>query len=687
MYFNHFNSPFRFWCYKVLPLVYDESLSYYEVLCKLTKVINDIGGVTEYQNQMIQEILAKLKDLDTGFTDEQLRRILDEMVANGEFDFLVDLITAKTYLNETVGLNPYGQIIFDSLIDISTLSEWGVQSMAMGVANNVPYLFVGISRANDNNPESRAIIYNLNTGLVSNSNSTYVGTMNSCGFNDIDKCFYVASGGDATRITKFDVNANIVGYVDFNLNAGWKAGGITFNRSNGNAIIAWYSTSGSNGQIRINEVENINTLTEISVDTYVKTATYTRPTHDEYGWSVGRQDIYNDGVYLYLPTYYKMRRTVNDNSSSITVRDSRQDVLTLSNFEYICTQHFDSPLEIESGEYFNGTYYALFNCSRSGVLLKSDVRMQNVYNKTLFKTTKMKYANSNYGPLTIYCNASNRNLFADGLSQSTGFNRLMTALIFTPPCMNVGGVEYNLTGNFIHNDFTDAFIGDMKERTVFTGGIGAVLPRITFSNCDRITINNCTIENKGTGTTSLYFFDCEAVALTDVTFKNTAANVTEIKLENSHMIINDKTGHDATGTACAKTIVKSGNSTVSGKFYPDISGSDYFDASTIDFDLDGYTGNLRGIMETTGLHIFGNINTGNGYSSGAVVATFPNTKQTLSSIHLGNANAEIFAVGNDGNPYILRFYLSRNRIEAPLAIPANVNLYVNSVINTPTLNV
>lgn len=34
---------FRFWCQKVLPLVYDDSLSYYEVLCKLTKFVNDLA--------------------------------------------------------------------------------------------------------------------------------------------------------------------------------------------------------------------------------------------------------------------------------------------------------------------------------------------------------------------------------------------------------------------------------------------------------------------------------------------------------------------------------------------------------------------------------------------------------------------------------------------------------------------
>lgn len=34
--------PFRAWCQKVLPLVYDDSLSYYELLCKVVKYINDI---------------------------------------------------------------------------------------------------------------------------------------------------------------------------------------------------------------------------------------------------------------------------------------------------------------------------------------------------------------------------------------------------------------------------------------------------------------------------------------------------------------------------------------------------------------------------------------------------------------------------------------------------------------------
>lgn len=46
----------RFWCQKVLPLVYDESLSYYEMLCKLAKHM----GQTETDVSALEEWLANL---------------------------------------------------------------------------------------------------------------------------------------------------------------------------------------------------------------------------------------------------------------------------------------------------------------------------------------------------------------------------------------------------------------------------------------------------------------------------------------------------------------------------------------------------------------------------------------------------------------------------------------------------
>lgn len=69
---------FRFWCQKVIPLIYDNSLSYYEVLCKvvdyLNKVIEDINEVPAYIDAKIAEALD----------DEHLRKLLEELVANIE---------------------------------------------------------------------------------------------------------------------------------------------------------------------------------------------------------------------------------------------------------------------------------------------------------------------------------------------------------------------------------------------------------------------------------------------------------------------------------------------------------------------------------------------------------------------------------------------------------------------------
>ncbi len=62
---------FKFWCQKVLPLVYDDSLSYYELLCKvveyLNHVINDINNIPNYINELI--------------SDEKLREIMTELLS------------------------------------------------------------------------------------------------------------------------------------------------------------------------------------------------------------------------------------------------------------------------------------------------------------------------------------------------------------------------------------------------------------------------------------------------------------------------------------------------------------------------------------------------------------------------------------------------------------------------------
>lgn len=47
---------FRFWCYKVLPLIYDDSLSYYEILCQMVTYINNLIETDKLQNDDIDKL-------------------------------------------------------------------------------------------------------------------------------------------------------------------------------------------------------------------------------------------------------------------------------------------------------------------------------------------------------------------------------------------------------------------------------------------------------------------------------------------------------------------------------------------------------------------------------------------------------------------------------------------------------
>lgn len=78
--------PFRYWCNKVLPMVYDDSLSYYELLCKVVKHLNDIGSGVNSLSENVQFVYEEfnkfIKDFD-GAVDEVVEESLDRFVREG----------------------------------------------------------------------------------------------------------------------------------------------------------------------------------------------------------------------------------------------------------------------------------------------------------------------------------------------------------------------------------------------------------------------------------------------------------------------------------------------------------------------------------------------------------------------------------------------------------------------------
>lgn len=78
---------FYFWCQKVLPLVYDDSLSYYEVLCKCVQYINSIIGDSNSIISNINELKKEVQivqnwidNYDTSYAETVLSKYIATMI-------------------------------------------------------------------------------------------------------------------------------------------------------------------------------------------------------------------------------------------------------------------------------------------------------------------------------------------------------------------------------------------------------------------------------------------------------------------------------------------------------------------------------------------------------------------------------------------------------------------------------
>lgn len=105
-------NPFRFWCQKVLPLAYDDALSYYEVLCKLS----------EYLNEMLSNVESLKGDVDN------LRKAFEALQAwvNNYFENLDIKGDIKETIIEMVNDGTLTEIL-KPYIDQEILNQWNAE--------------------------------------------------------------------------------------------------------------------------------------------------------------------------------------------------------------------------------------------------------------------------------------------------------------------------------------------------------------------------------------------------------------------------------------------------------------------------------------------------------------------------------------------------------------------------------
>lgn len=93
----------RLGCFKVLPLIFDEALSYYEVLCKIRDTVNSL--ITEVSTS--EDSIAELQEwVGTGSVDDRIYGA--EIAAKGY---------AESYTNEKI--SRCGMVLFEGTIDVN----------------------------------------------------------------------------------------------------------------------------------------------------------------------------------------------------------------------------------------------------------------------------------------------------------------------------------------------------------------------------------------------------------------------------------------------------------------------------------------------------------------------------------------------------------------------------------------
>lgn len=117
---------FKFWCQKVLPLVYDDSISYYETLCKvvdyLNKVISDTNGVIDNVEELKKE-LKIIENWIANFDTKYAEKIIADCIASMVFFGLTDTGYFVAYIPENWDTIHFGTTGLD--VDAPNQPEFG----------------------------------------------------------------------------------------------------------------------------------------------------------------------------------------------------------------------------------------------------------------------------------------------------------------------------------------------------------------------------------------------------------------------------------------------------------------------------------------------------------------------------------------------------------------------------------
>ena len=137
---------FWFWCQKVLPLVYDDSISYYEVLCKMSEYLNQVIDNVNALPDIIDEAVKEY--IESG----EIQKVLNEMLQN------FNPINVKNPPAELTPARGDGET--DDTAALQAMIEYGAE-------NNLPMIFpAGVYRVTSLNIPESAYLWGIGNPTI-----------------------------------------------------------------------------------------------------------------------------------------------------------------------------------------------------------------------------------------------------------------------------------------------------------------------------------------------------------------------------------------------------------------------------------------------------------------------------------------------------------------------------------------
>lgn len=174
--------PFRMWCQKVLPLVYDDSLSYYEVLCK----------VLDYLNKAME---------DTETLEEDVTNLYNAYEA------------LQDWINQYYESEDFEQAIndgIDRLIESGQMEQWisaDVAELINGVvANQIGDVVAAQIGGEVGRQIGTTVASQINTVVANQIGAPVTGWLNanmSGATNALDNTFYMANAAPISTMVRF----------------------------------------------------------------------------------------------------------------------------------------------------------------------------------------------------------------------------------------------------------------------------------------------------------------------------------------------------------------------------------------------------------------------------------------------------------------------------------------------------